>query len=85
MKITVKMNDAKKQKNVTYPVLMQNKNQGSIVLFTSATSGMKVFSPYPYPNHVTYKMEDNWIDSNDTHHWELFDGTITMQNDADQL
>lgn len=68
----------KQESEITYPILMQNRHIGCVVLFYSEASGMAVnkgSSPYKLGFH-----SNCWFPANDKTHWKLFEGTIELSN-----
>lgn len=71
--------EARLPSELAYPILMETKTSGIVVLFTDKTTGTVVSiehkSPYKLGEHVI-----NFIEATDSITWEVFKGTITLSN-----
>ena len=74
MKIEVKENEQKCEV-LKFPVLMKNISGGSIVFFTSLTTGMKIQGE----DVGSYRVD--WLNADDTTVWEKLNGSVTLTNE----
>jgi len=77
MKIEV-VNEKSQPNNWEFPVLMEHKMCGAIVMFHSPTKGTVLNKTEAYKaGHY----QESWFAADATSHWTRFTGKITLSND----